>query len=41
MSLEREAEADQGHGLESGFYSCKFLLVSNLLPENNEGCGLY
>lgn len=27
---EREAEADQGHGLESGFYSLQVLLVSNL-----------
>lgn len=40
MSLEREAEADQGHSLESGFYSCEFLLVSSLPPEN-EGCRLY
>lgn len=41
MSLEREEEADQGHGLESGFYSCEFLLVYSLPPENNEGCRLY
>lgn len=41
MVLEGEVEADQGHNLESGFYSCKFLLVSNLPPEKNEGCRPY
>lgn len=41
ISLKRGAEADQGHGRGFGFYSFKFLVVSSLPPENNEGFWLY